>query len=155
MLIERQYLATEQETLELFCKLLLQHNALQHVLRNIMRSCAPKTHHVSIEQCAVLLHLYHRQERQCVYINHILLHHLYSGLNPSYILNKLFNTGLIEKTTYDADKRKTQLSLSQQGAAVAREIHTQLSHKLHRRLGLFESLGSCVDAIESAIHLLP
>jgi DNA-binding MarR family transcriptional regulator len=155
MLIERQHLATEQETLEVFCKILLQHNALHHVLRNIMRGCASKKHHVSIEQSTILLHLYHRQERHCLYISHILLHNLYSGLNPSYTLNKLCKTGLIEKTIYDADKRKTQLSLSVQGAALAREIHDQLSRRLHRRLGLFESLGRCVETIETVIRLLP
>ena len=155
MLIERQHLATEQETLDVFCKVLLQHNALHHVLRNIMRGCAPKKYQVSIEQSTVLLHLYHRQERQCLYISHILIHHLYSGLNPSYTLKKLCQTGLIEKTTYDADKRRTQLSLSVQGTDLAREIHEQLSKRLHRRLGLFESLRGCVDTIENVIRLLP
>lgn len=156
MLIEHEYIAPAQETLEVYCTFLLKYNELYHDLREIMRTCSSKIRDVSIDQSTLLLHLYNQGKNDSyTYISHVMLHHFYPGLNPSYILKKLSNTGFLERHIHGDDKRKTILLLSSSGRALVEEIQHRMLTLLDQRPGLFQSLIYSTQAIEHLIKTLP
>ncbi|PPE05616.1 transcriptional regulator, SarA/Rot family [Holospora curviuscula] len=155
MPIEQNYLAPSHETLETYFTFLIKYTQLNRPLRDVIRHCIAKKYALSTEKALVLVYLHAKVSDRSCSIHHIIANHWYGGLNPSYILKKLSEHGLIEKKCHEEDRRKIVVTLSALGRTVAYEIQCRMEYLLDQRPGLIQSLSHSIQSVEQLINFLP